>query len=140
MCQLCTIAVVGGLGISRLLGVDDLVTSIWIGALILSTSFWSLNWAQSKWPKLQIAKYRLPIVFAMYMLVLAPLAKAPTISKIIVGTALGSTVLLVGIWLDKKQRLKYGKQFFQYQKVVFPVSLLILTSLVMFLVTKYKFV
>ena len=136
MCQLCTIAVVGGLGLSRLLGVSDLVTSLWIGALILSTSFWTINWADKKWPKLQIIKYRLVIILLMYVAILVPLAKTPTISNILVGTAVGSVILLAGIWLDKRQRQKYGKQFFEFQKVIFPVALLIVASLVTYLLTR----
>jgi len=39
MCgPLCAIGIAGGLGLSKLLGIDDLTLGIWIGALILSFS------------------------------------------------------------------------------------------------------
>ena len=36
ICPLCVVAVGAGLGLSRWLGVDDVVSSIWIGALLVS--------------------------------------------------------------------------------------------------------
>src|SRR3989344_4306223 len=50
VCPVCTVAVVAGLGVSRTLGIDDVVTSIWIGGLILSMAFWTIDWIEkSKW-------------------------------------------------------------------------------------------
>jgi hypothetical protein len=40
VCPLCTIAAAGGIEVTRILGVDDLISSIWIGGLIVSMSFW----------------------------------------------------------------------------------------------------
>ena len=59
MCPLCTVTVVAGLGISRLLGIDDVVSAIWIGALILSLSFVTIAWIAKKWPKLRIENWEL---------------------------------------------------------------------------------
>ena len=130
MCPVCTVTVVAGLGISRFFGIDDLLTSIWIGAFILSFSFVFHNWMIKKWPKLK-SKYSLYItIFLMYVLALLPLIKAPTIDRILYGTALGSAVFLIGVYLDKYQRTKFKKIFFPYQKVVFPVLSLILASVI----------
>jgi len=73
MCPVCTVTVVAGLGLSRLLGIDDLLTSIWIGGFVLSFSFITINWIDKKWPKLSINKYTLPIIILMYLLVLVTL-------------------------------------------------------------------
>lgn len=152
VCPVCTVAVAGGLGISKALGIDDAVTSVWIGGLILSVSFWTIDWITKKkyLQKIKPEVLTWSVVVLWYLLTLVPLYfekfiglpynKMLGIDKIIFGTALGSIIFLLGVWLDKKQRIKYGKQFFQYQKVVFPVSLLILTSLIMFLATRYTLV
>jgi len=81
----------------------------------------------------------------MYALVLLPLYYTKTIGiwgntfwgvdKIIFGTAAGSVAFLKGIWIDKLQRKKFGKQFFNFQKVVFPVLALVILSAVFFLIT-----
>ena len=146
MCPVCTVTVIAGLGISRLLGIDDLITSIWIGGFILSFTFVMLSWIDKKWPKLNINNWKLAVTTLMYILVLVPLKwggsigipgnKLWGVDKILLGTLIGSIVFLVGVRADKYQRVKFKKIFFPFQKVVFPVLMLLITSLVFFLVTK----
>jgi len=146
MCPICTVTVVAGLGISRLLGIDDVVSAIWIGALIMSLSFITIDWIHKKWPKLSFTFYRLPTYVLMYLFVLIPLKLDGTIGitgntflgidKIIFGIFVGSVALLAGALLDKLQRKKFPKIFFPFQKVIFPVFCLILVSIVLFLITK----
>jgi len=147
MCPICTVTVIAGLGISRLLGIDDLVTSLWIGAFILSFSFVTIDWINKKWPKLKVETWKLAIFVLMYLFVLVPLKLNHSIGialnqlwgidKIILGTFIGSVVFLVGVWADKKARKNHGgKQYFIYQKVAFPVLALIITSLIFYFVTR----
>ena len=145
MCPVCTVTVIAGLGLSRILGIDDLITSIWIGGFILSFSFVTINWINKKWPRLSIDNFRFPIIALVYLLVLVPLKWNGSIGifqntlwgidKILLGTIVGSIVFLIGIWADKKVCKIKGKQFFIYQKVVFPVLALILASVVGFILT-----
>ena len=147
MCPVCTVTVIAGLGISRFFGIDDALTSLWIGAFILSFSYITIDWIEKKWPKLKIKRFTVPVIALMYLLVLIPLKTTGAIGisgntlwgidKIILGVAVGSLVFLAGAWADKKVRKVRGKQFFPYQKVAFPVFSLILASVVMFLVTTY---
>lgn len=149
MCPVCTVTVIAGLGISRLLGIDDVVSAIWIGALILSLSFVTVTWTRKKCPnwKFGIGIYwNLVVIFSMYLFVLIPLKLDGTIGilgntilgidKIIFGIIVGSIALLTGAFLDKYQRIKFKKIFFPFQKVVFPVVCLILISVVFYLITK----
>lgn len=141
MCPVCTVAVGAGLGLSRALGIDDAVTSVWIGGLILSMSFWLHSWLSKRWSSLHATSYFLLTTFLMYVLTLYPLYwtkyigratnTAWGIDKILLGTVVGSLFFLGGLWADKKARAKWGKQFFQYQKVVFPVVALLLGSLLL---------
>lgn len=137
MCPVCTVTVIAGLGISRYLGIDDLLTSIWIGAFILSFSFVFHNWLTKKWPKLNSNSSLLITIALMYALSLIPLYKAITFDRILYGTAVGSVVFLLGVYADKYQRKKFKKIFFPYQKVVFPVVGLILASAIFYFVTKH---
>ena len=142
VCPVCTIAVGAGLGISRALGIDDTVTSVWIGGLILSMSFWLIDWLSKKRNKNLPTNYQLLITNSMYLLTLLPLWYGKYIGrlnnqifgidKILFGAAIGSAVFFFGMWLDKKIRQKKGKQLFAYQKVVFPVVAIIITSVVLF--------
>ena len=146
MCPVCTVTVIAGLGISRLLGIDDLISSIWIGGLILSLSFITINWIGKKWPRLKSKYYYYPTFVLMYLFVLIPLKLNGTIGlirntiwgidKIVFGIIVGSVVFLIGALADKYQRKKFKKIFFPFQKVVFPILALIIASLIFYFVTK----
>jgi len=146
VCPVCTVAVAAGLGLSRWLGVDDTVSGIWIGGLILSSSLWLTSWLSKKCPKLHSTFYLLLSTFLMYLLTLLPLTWTDVIGhpfnriwgvdKLIAGTAFGSAAFWIGTWLDKKVRTLRGRQLFKYQKIVFPVALLVLLSVIAWLITK----
>ncbi len=48
MCPVCTIAVGAGIGLSRWLGVDDLISGLWIGGLIVSLIGMTILWLNKK--------------------------------------------------------------------------------------------
>lgn len=145
VCPVCTVAVAAGLGLSRYLGIDDTISGVWIGGLILSSSLWFYSWVSNKYPKLHSTFYILLTTALMYSLVLLPLAwtdvighpfnKLWGIDKFILGIAAGSGAFLLGIYADKKVREFKGKQLFNFQKVVFPVALLLISSLILRLIT-----
>ena len=151
VCPVCTVAVIAGLGVSRALGIDDMVTSIWIGGLILSASFWLIDWLKKKgfskrFKNQSVRKLIDPtVIILMYLLVLIPLKLDRAIGialnrfwgidKIIFGVAIGSAAFLAGMWADRKIRKAKGKQLFIYQKVVFPVLALVISSLVFYFIT-----
>ena len=146
MCPICTVTVIAGLGLSRLLGIDDLITSLWIGGFILSFSFITIDWIKKKWTLLPFNFYFLPTFVLMYLLVIVPLKLNGSIGiarntywgidKIILGILVGSIMFLIGILADKYQRKRFKKIFFPFQKVVFPVTCLILSSLVFYFLLK----
>jgi len=148
-CPVCIVAVGAGLGLSRYLGVDDTVSGIWVGGLLLATSLWFAEWLRKKIKKLESVNYlvlQIAIILITYAAVMLPLwhseiighpfNKILGIDKLIFGTAFGTILFLKAIWLDKKVRQIKGKQLFNFQKVVFPVSLLFLGSIIMFFITR----
>lgn len=146
MCPVCTVTVVAGLGLSRLLGIDDVIISIWIGALILSLSYVTYNWISKKWPRFQNIYYLVLTAIIMYAFTIIPLLLNGSIGmktnclwnidKILLGISIGSVTFLLGVWADKKERKIKNKQLFPYQKVVFPVALLIIVSIIFYFITK----
>ncbi len=161
MCPVCTVTVIAGLGISRLLGIDDLITSIWIGGFILSFSFITVDWIEkARWRKkvhdvigkiklgmIEFTALNFWVILLMYALAIIPLFLDRTIGiagntlwgidKIILGVIIGSVVFFVGILADKKARKSNGGgQFIKFQKVVFPVLALIITSAVFYFLVK----
>lgn len=146
-CPVCTVAVIAGLGLSRWLGIDDLVSGVWVAGIILASSFWLANWLEKKFKLRSKFKYlNWAVIIPMYLLVFVPLQMMGItghpfntllgIDKLILGTLVGSIVYPLGIWADKKVRKIKGKQLFNFQKVVFPVTLLLISSLILWIITK----
>lgn len=143
VCPVCTVAVGAVLGLSRYLGIDDIITSLWIGGLIVSTIYWIIDWL-GKRNKKGIVVNILSTVFA-YALVLVPLYWGGIIGhpfntfcgidKILFGTIIGSFAFFFGAQLHfylKKQNK--DKVVIPFQKVVVPVGALWLISLIFYFI------
>jgi len=149
VCPVCVVAVGAGLGLSRWVGVDDVVSSIWIGALLVSLSLWTIIWLKKKnW----VFPYDGVVIFlAYYLLTLVPLYYADIaghplnkifgIDKIIFGSAIGTVGFLLAHWLNLYLKKKNnGKVFFPYQKVVLPVVILLLISVIFYFLIAWKII
>lgn len=143
-CPVCTAVVCAGYGLSRWLGVDDTVSGVWIGAVILSSAFWFSNYLESK--KISFPLRTVSLAFFSYIVVLAPMwAKGLIhpenclfgINKLIFGVTVGSLIFLGSFLLDRiLRRRNNGKVFFYYQKVIIPVVLLSIGSVIFYFLTK----
>jgi hypothetical protein len=140
-CPVCTVAAGTGVGLSRWLGIDDAITGLWLGGLVVSLAVWSLDWMDLK--GFRFRGYRIVIPAAYYLSVLGPLYYAGIIGhpsnalwgldKIVLGTAIGSGLFYLGIWWYKRIKLKHkGHAYFPFQKVVMPVAPLIAASLLFY--------
>jgi len=147
VCPVCTVAVGAGLGLSRWLNIDDAVSSVWIGGLILSSSFWLSSWADKKKSFKSKNVNQFLITFLMYAVILIPLWFTKIlghplntifgIDKILFGTFVGSIAFLLGVWADKKVRSLKGKQLISFQKVLFPVISLLIASFLIYYLEAY---
>jgi len=144
MCPVCTVGVVAGLGLSRWLKIDDAISGLWIGALILALAIWFWRWLYQKKAQKPFSALLL-LVVAFWFLTFLPLNYAGILedcrplwgmNRLILSSIIGVLVALLGIFLDKDIRAgKKGKAAFPYQKVVLPLTLLLLASLMMALVS-----
>ena len=144
MCPVCTVGVVAGLGLSRWLKIDDAISGLWIGALILALAIWFWRWLYQKKAQKPLSALLL-LVVAFWLLTFLPLNYAGILencrplwgmNRLILSSIIGVLVALLGILLDKDIRAgKKGKAAFPYQKVVLPLTLLLLASLMMALVS-----
>ncbi len=149
ICPICVVAIGAGLGLSRWLGVDDVVSSVWIGALLVSMIIWTIeemkkhNW---RFPLdaviISLAYYLLTFIPLYYAGIVGhPLNKIFGVDKIVVGTIIGTVVFLLANWLHLSlKKGNKGKSFFPYQKVVIPVVILILTSLLLYLLLTWRII
>ena len=146
VCPICTVAVAGGLGLSRYFGIDDSITGIWAGGLMISVTMWTLDWLSRKnfkWVKKVEKRLLTVLVFLFWVLTTYvplfelgiighPFNTILGIDKLVFGSILGFFMFLLGVWADKKVREVKGKQLFNFQKVVFPVVSLTVLSLVIY--------
>jgi len=141
ICPVCTIGISAGVGLCRWLGIDDLISGVWIGGLIISLIIWLVSWFDKKNIKFKSRGLIISVFF--YAAVFLPFYylniigheanKFLGIDKLLFGTAAGSFVFLLAVlfhnFLKKKNQ---GKAFFPYQKVVIPISFLIIISLIFY--------
>lgn len=145
VCPICTFAVAGGLGLSRWCGVDDTVTGLWIGGLIVSMIIWMINWFNKK--NIRFWGRKIITTVAYFVLILAPLYWKGLIGKnclqlwgvnrLLLGIAFGSVFFFIGsmLYLYVKKR-NNDKAHFPFEKIVFSIAPLIILTIIFYLITK----
>ena len=145
VCPVCVVAIGSGVGLCRWLGIDDTISGLWIGGLIVSMTLWFLNWLNKK--NIHF-KFRNILVWVSFYLLMIwplysfdimghPLNKIWGIDKILFGIIAGSIVFLFSVFLNGHLKQKNGgKVYFPYQRVVIPVVLLTIFSLIFYIVIK----
>jgi len=143
-CPVCTVAVGAGVGLSRWLGIDDTITGLWIGGLTVSISIWTIDWLQKK--KYNFKFRTLAIFVAYYALIVLPLFfmdiighpfnKLWGVDKLLLGVIIGSIAFyLGGAWYNYLKKRHNNRAYFPFQKVVMPISPLIILSFIFYYLT-----
>lgn len=143
VCPVCTITVSTGVGLCRWLGIDDSITGVWLGGLIVSLIIWTINWLEKK--QIHFKGKRILTVILFYFIVIAPLYWFDIIGhslnkfkflgadKLLTGIIAGGLVFLLAVWLHNFLKKKnQGKSFFPFQKVVLPVLFLLFLSFIFY--------
>lgn len=141
MCQVCTIGVAAGVALSKYVGVDDLISGIWIGALLIYLTLWSTLWISQKNVN-KIISFLISFIF-WYTLTLVtlknynfinnPLNKIFYTDKLLLGIIIGTILLPLGINLSEFiKRKNNNKVLFPFQKVIIPISILVIVSLIIY--------
>lgn len=141
VCPVCTVAVAGGVGLSRWLGIDDTISGLWIGGLIASMGLWLADLLKKKYTSFLLKPLAILLVFLLVVpaLYLGKMIGLPAntlwgIDKLILGILSGMGFFAIGnqldLWLRKTNN---GKVYIYYQKVILPVLLLSLMSVIFYL-------
>jgi glutaredoxin-related protein len=137
MCPVCTAAVGLGLGFSRYFGIDDVITGVWIGGLVVSSIMWFVQILEKRNIKSILSKVLVAIsVYGLLGLTLYlldfighPLNRLWGIDKIVLGIVSGGVVFFLSarlhLYLKKKNN---DKIYFPFQKVVFTVGAMLLLT------------
>lgn len=143
VCPVCVVAIGAGLGFSRWFGIDDIISSVWIGAFLIAVTSWTLSFMKKK--KWNFADDGIVITLAYLLLTYIPLYYAGIvghpqnqifgIDKIIFGSTIGAAFLFLGHWLHLYLKKKNNnKVFFQYQRVAVPVAVLLIVSFIIWII------
>jgi len=147
MCPLCAVAVGAGISLSRYLGIDDSITGLWVGGLVISFVTWTIDWFDRKNINFRFRNF-LTFIF-YYLITIIPLyfmgvlgnpshaVLGKWIDKLSIGIILGSiSFWFAAEWYYFLKEKNNGKAYFPFQKVVMPVGVLVVLSFVFYFLTK----
>ncbi len=145
VCPVCTVAVAAGIGILEKWGVNNIIIGIWLGALIISSIAWSIDWLNRK--NIHFLFRKILIIVSFYLIFIWPLYywkimglaenQIFGIDNILFGVIIGSVVFIFAIIADwYLRKINEEKVVVKYQKVIIPLVLLIITSIIAYLLIK----
>jgi hypothetical protein len=150
VCPVCTIAVGAGVGFLRAWGVNDIITGLWFGALIVSSIAWMIDYLNRK--NIHFLFRKILVIVLFYALFIIPLyywkpdgvpimgALGNTIfgiDKILLGVIIGTIVFILAVLFNNYlKKINENIVLFNYQKIVIPLIFLILVSIAIFLILK----
>ena len=148
VCPVCTVAVGAGVGLSRWLGIDDSITGLWVGGLIVSIIIWTISWFDKK--NIKFKGRTFATILGCYFLIIAPLyfmgiignplnalCSCGLADKLFLGIIIGSIAFWFGAkWYYHLKEKNQNRAHFPFQKVVMPIIPLILLSIIFYFLTK----
>ncbi|KPJ67482.1 MAG: hypothetical protein AMJ43_04300 [Coxiella sp. DG_40] len=145
VCPLCTVAVGAGIGLTEWLGIDDTITGLWIGGLIVSLIIWTMYWLDKK--NIRFRGRKVIVSLAYYLIIVVPLYPLGVmgnplntlwgIDKLLLGIVLGSIFFfMAGMWYFYLKKRNNGRAYFPFQKVVMPVAPLLILSAFFYFITR----
>jgi hypothetical protein len=146
VCPVCVVTVAGGIELSRLLKIDDLITGLWIGGLIVSLIYWTIDVLNKKSINFKaknlivILGWCLITYFSLYFSNIKSTAISGFLGfldKLSLGTIIGSVAFWFGVEFHNHLKEKNnGKVYFPFQKVVVPVGVILILSLIFYFIIK----
>ena len=148
VCPVCTIAVAAGIGILEKWGVDNIIIGIWLGALIVSSIAWMIDWLNRK--NIHFLFRKILVIIVFYAVFIWPLyiwgimgnGRAVVfgiswLDRTLFGVILGTCIFIAAVLYDKHLRKINGEQpLVKYQKVIIPLTCLIIASIITYLLIK----
>lgn len=139
-CPVCIVTIGGSVLLSRYLGIDDLIIGIWAGGLILSFGLWTATLIKKtfikgqKWLLTAVLWVTTVLGLKQAGFIGNPTCKIHGHDKLLTGIIAGTLVFLLAYGIDfvlrKLNKKNPGKAFFPYQRVVLPVVLLSIATLI----------
>jgi len=135
-CPICIVTVGGGMILAKKLGIDDVLVSIWISALNTAIAFYLA-------PKIKYKLLNNPWIlsFIFYLFTFIYFQSTGQLyhaknqllgfDKIIFGQTIGMIAMFIGNFIYGFTKYKNnGKAIFPYSKVIFPVGLVLIITII----------
>ena len=145
-CPLCVAGAAGGLTLTRIVGIDDSISGVWIGALIGSMSFWSEKIIYKKIKILPLSILRLIMYFVFFTLTIASFYQFKLVirmgdifgfDKLTFGIVSGGILFYLVDLVDDYIIKKNSKVFFPYQRVVVSLGSMLVLSIAIYILINY---
>ncbi|MEK7218045.1 MAG: hypothetical protein AAB728_01125 [Patescibacteria group bacterium] len=146
-CPVCALGAVAGVGFARWLGVDDTISGLWVGGMMVALTAWTINWLNAKSIRFKgriilttLIYYGVFLYIPLYLwtdLLTHPLNVLWGANRFLLGTVVGSVAFLAAnIWYGSIKRKNGGHAWFPLQKVVWPVGSILLLSVLFFFIAR----
>ncbi len=153
-CPLCVGGAVVGLSIARFLGIDDAITGVWLAALTAALAFWTESYLSKKikfafWkPTIYLVFFAL-MIWSLYAFNDWTIANLKFylinkhagllfgVEKLTFGMIIGGIVFYVVDAIDDFFIKRHGKVYFQFQRVIVPLSSMLILSLFIYYLINY---
>jgi len=142
-CPLCVAGAGAGLSLSRVLGIDDSITGVWMAAFLGAMSFWVDNSIKKTYIPLQ----KLVIYVAIFVTTVFSFYKFGLINehnglvynlpKLTFGIITGGVLLFLVDKTNEAIKQKNGKVLFPYQSIVFMMGSMIILSIGIYILINY---
>lgn len=148
-CPLCVVGAGAGLSLSRVLGIDDSITGVWMAAFLGVMSFWINNSIikKSASKKEYIPFQKLIIYIAIFATTIFSFYRFGLINehngliynlpKLTFGLLTGGALLYLVDMVNEAIKKKKGKVLFSYQSLVFTLGSMFLLSIGIYILINY---
>lgn len=141
-CAVCTVAIGATLSISRKLGICDNAIAVWLGAFLVLLGYWTIKWFDKKdwnlWGRdiiLMLLSFSLIGGVYIHHLVYTPCFWI--IDAFLFWAFMGGAIYILSQKLyEFMKRKNGGLAHFPFEKVVLPIGLLLITSI---LISQFSF-
>lgn len=142
-CPLCIAGAGAGLTLSRLLGIDDAITGVWMGAFLGAIAFWT-DTALAKKRKIPFSKPLIYIaifatsIWSFYKFnLVVRMVQIFGLDKLTFGMVSGGVLFYLVDIFDDLMIKKNGRVFFPYQRIAVSLGSMLILSLAIFYLINY---
>jgi|SRR3990170_9014424 len=151
-CPLCVAGAGAGLSLSRLLGIDDSITGVWLGAFLGAISFWTETLIKKRFLKGKSGPKSLVLLrpllylgiflsslwsFYKFNLVNKHAGNIFGIDKLTFGIVSGGILFYLVDMVDDAIIKRKGKVLFPYQRIIVSLGSILVLSLAVFILINY---